>query len=180
MPESHPALLTVGGDGVLRFWVEVTLRPLLGSDGCGQARIADTFRHAHACMKEAEHPASSHTAHRKRMRGSPHICLLPCYALQTPSRQRCCCTPNTDSATLHVQTLSDSTSRFACCRALPLDSHFCCTLVIEPPPGASLTPLMEGQLQACWGTPDQSHLPGGLPVHRDCSAVQQRHAYGSC
>ena len=34
-PESHPALLTVGGDAVLRFWVEVTLRPLLGSDGCG-------------------------------------------------------------------------------------------------------------------------------------------------
>ncbi len=36
MPESHPALLTVGGDAVLRFWVEVTLRPLLGSDGCGK------------------------------------------------------------------------------------------------------------------------------------------------
>ena len=39
MPESHPALLTVGGDAVLRFWVEVTLRPLLGSDGCGKQRL---------------------------------------------------------------------------------------------------------------------------------------------
>ena len=45
-------------------------------------------------------------------------------------------------------------------RAVPLDSHFCCTLVIEPPPGSSQTPQQEGQLQACWGMPDQSHLPG--------------------
>ena len=35
-PESHPALLTVSGDAVLRFWVEVSLRPLLDSDGCGK------------------------------------------------------------------------------------------------------------------------------------------------
>ena len=53
VPESHPALLTVGGDAVLRFWVEVTLRPLLGSDGCGQPWTAGPLRPpAHARQTE--------------------------------------------------------------------------------------------------------------------------------
>lgn len=32
--QSQPALLTVGGDSVIRFWVKVTLQPLLCSDRC--------------------------------------------------------------------------------------------------------------------------------------------------
>lgn len=32
--QSQPALLTVGGDAVIRFWVKVTLQPLLCSDRC--------------------------------------------------------------------------------------------------------------------------------------------------
>ena len=36
-------------------------------------------------------------------------------------------------------------------------------------------PLPEGQLQACWGTPDQSHLPGGRSVHLTCGAMHLCH-----
>ena len=32
--QSQPALLTVGGDSVIRFWIKVTLQPLLCSDRC--------------------------------------------------------------------------------------------------------------------------------------------------
>ena len=162
MPESHPALLTVGGDAVLRFWVEVTLQPLLGSDGCD---FRAHFLTVHACPLVGNHFGHNRLQVKFIFEGGMGCSLVASSLLYAPTNPglkcyRCMCKHQGIKHAARDGPCDAVSPPTCCCRAVPLDSHFCCTLVIEPPPGASTAALPEGQLQACWGMPDQTHLPG--------------------
>ncbi len=49
MPASQPALLSLGADGVIRVWVEVTLAPALGTDARAGNPGALTLPASHYC-----------------------------------------------------------------------------------------------------------------------------------